>query len=506
MKYTYMGDIGLLLRYSQNLRVYFNGCDVYQMRFCVYNEGTKESEVTNMNIIAENIARRRKELNMTQRELADKLHVSDKTVSRWETGKQIPDALMMPELAKSLDMGIDELYGINRSEEEIPAREPIQEGKVTLFKLSVLIAAFVYFFLNFGACLPFGTILLIMLCVGMGIALFVIATVFRGFYRTKSNADYYGFEHFRWLGLGVMFVDFVIAIWVPLIKNHLNYSIMPLLWILFVTIVNVLLFILSMWYRNYLQREGMNIQRSALWLPIAVGVLGIVVVVSCKLFQLRNFQPMVVVVERNMLTNKLRLFELGAGISFVIMQSINYVLLFRTWKKKQANAKVLRAIACALAICSIVSVGWQVKKETQSSLYNELAKHAVQEGVKNVSVDSVSVGMNFGVGQDVYTYFTLEEPEHIEKFFDLFHKIKVKKGDPEEEKQGKSCRIRFDYQLYEEGKVDTLSWDVTMMENGEMWYRGETYCISNVDWNKLGRLAISEYDGVNEELYEGLLD
>lgn len=98
-----------------------------------------------MNIIAENITRRRKELNMTQRELADKLNVSDKTVSRWETGKQIPDALLMPELAKSLNMGLDELYGINRNTEEIPLEEPIQEGKVTLFKLAVLIASFVYF-------------------------------------------------------------------------------------------------------------------------------------------------------------------------------------------------------------------------------------------------------------------------------------------------------------------------------------------------------------------------
>ena len=220
------------------------------MRFCVYNEGTKESEVPNMNIIAENITRRRNELNMTQRELAEKLNVSDKTVSRWETGKQIPDALMIPEIATFLDMGIDELYGINRSTEEIPVKEPIQEGKVTLFKLAVLIASFIYFFLNFGACLPFGIILLIMFCVGMGIALFVIATVFRGFYKRKSNAEYYEFEHFRWLGLGVLFVDFVIAIWVPLIKSYLNYSIKPLLWILFVTIVNVLLFILCMWYRE----------------------------------------------------------------------------------------------------------------------------------------------------------------------------------------------------------------------------------------------------------------
>ena len=459
-----------------------------------------------MNIIAENITRRRKELNMTQRELAEKLNVSDKTVSRWETGKQIPDALMIPEIATFLDMGIDELYGINRSTEEIPVKEPIQEGKVTLFKLAILIASFIYFFLNFGACLPFGIILLIMFCVGMGIALFVIATVFRGFYKRKSNAEYYEFEHFRWLGLGVLFVDFVIAIWVPLIKSYLNYSIKPLLWILFVTIVNVLLFILCMWYRNYLQRKGMKIQRSTLWLPVAVGVLGIVVVISFKLFQMRNFQPMVVVVERNILTNKLRLFELGAGILFVIMQSINYVLLFRTWKQKEMNRKVLMVSACALAICGIVSVGWQVKTEFQPSLYNELAKHAMQENVKNVSVSSVSIGMNFGVGQDVYTYFTLDEPEHIEKLFDSFHKIKVKRGKSQNEEKGKTCRIRFDYQLYEEGKVDTLSWDVTLMENGEMWYRGERYLISNVDWNKLGRLAISEYDGVNKELYEGLLE
>lgn len=463
-----------------------------------------------MNIIAENITRRRKELNMTQRELADKLNVSDKTVSRWETGKQIPDALMIPELAKCLDMGIDELYGMSKSSEEIPVKqpiqEPIQEQKVTLFKLAILIASFVYFFLNFGACLPFGIILLALFCIGMGIALFVIATVFRGFYKRKSNAECYEFEHFRWLGLGILFVNFVIAVWVPLIKSYLNYSIKPMFWILFVTIVNLLLFILSMWYRNYLQRKGVKIQRTALWLPVAVGVLGIVVVVSCKLFQMRHFQPMVVVVERNILTNKLRLFELGAGILFVIMQSMNYMLLFRTWKKKETNRKVLMVSASALAICCLVSVGWQVKKEFQSSLYNELAKHAVQEGVKNVSVDSVSIGMNFGVGQDVYTYFTLDEPEHIQNFFDSIHEIKVEKGNPEEEKQAKSCRIRFDYQLYDEGKVDTLSWDVTLMENGEMWYRGESYRISNVDWNKLGRLAISEYDGVNKELYEGLLE
>ncbi|MBQ5326761.1 MAG: helix-turn-helix transcriptional regulator, partial [Oscillospiraceae bacterium] len=52
-----------------------------------------------MNILAENISRRRKELKMTQKQLAEKLNISDKTVSRWETGAQIPDGLIIPDIA-----------------------------------------------------------------------------------------------------------------------------------------------------------------------------------------------------------------------------------------------------------------------------------------------------------------------------------------------------------------------------------------------------------------------
>ena len=33
----------------------------------------------------------RREKGMTQKELADILHISDKTISKWETGKGIPD-------------------------------------------------------------------------------------------------------------------------------------------------------------------------------------------------------------------------------------------------------------------------------------------------------------------------------------------------------------------------------------------------------------------------------
>ena len=87
-----------------------------------------------MNIIAENIARRRKELGLTQSELAEKLNVSDKTLSRWETDKQVPDALMIPEIAKALDMSIGEIYSVSDVSDK---KEDVQEHETKVEKCSV---------------------------------------------------------------------------------------------------------------------------------------------------------------------------------------------------------------------------------------------------------------------------------------------------------------------------------------------------------------------------------
>ena len=48
------------------------------------------------------IAARRKEKNLTQRELAARLGITDKAVSRWETGKGYPDVSLLPVLADEL--------------------------------------------------------------------------------------------------------------------------------------------------------------------------------------------------------------------------------------------------------------------------------------------------------------------------------------------------------------------------------------------------------------------
>lgn len=57
------------------------------------------------NIIVEN----RKKLKLTQRELAEKINVSDKQISKWETGISYPDVTILNSLAKALDISVSEL-------------------------------------------------------------------------------------------------------------------------------------------------------------------------------------------------------------------------------------------------------------------------------------------------------------------------------------------------------------------------------------------------------------
>ena len=51
--------------------------------------------------------------NMTQAELAEKIDVSPKTVSKWETAKGLPDISLLDSLAAALDVSVMELLSGN---------------------------------------------------------------------------------------------------------------------------------------------------------------------------------------------------------------------------------------------------------------------------------------------------------------------------------------------------------------------------------------------------------
>lgn len=63
---------------------------------------------------------KRREKNMTQQELADKLHITDKAVSKWERGLSYPDVSLIPKLAEVLDISIENL--INGKLEALEAK------------------------------------------------------------------------------------------------------------------------------------------------------------------------------------------------------------------------------------------------------------------------------------------------------------------------------------------------------------------------------------------------
>lgn len=55
------------------------------------------------------IAERRKANNLTQAQLAEKLNITDRAVSKWETGRSLPDSSIMLELCRELGISVNDL-------------------------------------------------------------------------------------------------------------------------------------------------------------------------------------------------------------------------------------------------------------------------------------------------------------------------------------------------------------------------------------------------------------
>ena len=63
----------------------------------------------NLDKIGRFIAQRRKEANLTQAQLAEKLNITDRAVSKWETGKSMPDSSVMLPLCEILKISANDL-------------------------------------------------------------------------------------------------------------------------------------------------------------------------------------------------------------------------------------------------------------------------------------------------------------------------------------------------------------------------------------------------------------
>lgn len=72
----------------------------------------------NKEIFGAFIAQARREAGLTQKNLADQLHVTDKAVSKWERGLCYPDLTLMEDLASALGLTMTELMACQRGQED----------------------------------------------------------------------------------------------------------------------------------------------------------------------------------------------------------------------------------------------------------------------------------------------------------------------------------------------------------------------------------------------------
>ena len=78
------------------------------------------------------IAECRKNSNLTQMQLAEKLNITDRAISKWENGKAMPDSSIMLDLCKELKISVNELL----SGEMIDMKNYNKMAEENLFKLN----------------------------------------------------------------------------------------------------------------------------------------------------------------------------------------------------------------------------------------------------------------------------------------------------------------------------------------------------------------------------------
>lgn len=104
-------------------------------------------------MIGEILKEHRKNLNLTQQQVADQLHVSRQTISNWETGKSLPDVSMLIEISMLFDLSLDYLIKgdeqlMKKIKEESDLNQLISKG---IFLLIICLAAALFSVLS----LPF---------------------------------------------------------------------------------------------------------------------------------------------------------------------------------------------------------------------------------------------------------------------------------------------------------------------------------------------------------------
>lgn len=80
------------------------------------------------------ISENRKALGMTQEELAQKLFVTNKAVSKWEKGQSFPDIALFEPLAEAIGVSVSELFAGEKEEKDVSVKAVLELSKSVVKK------------------------------------------------------------------------------------------------------------------------------------------------------------------------------------------------------------------------------------------------------------------------------------------------------------------------------------------------------------------------------------
>ncbi len=150
------------------------------------------------------ISEKRKEQNLTQMQLAEKLSITDRAVSKWETGKSLPDASIMLKLCEILKISVSDLLcgevismenhneKIENSLLEMVKQKEEADKRLLKTEIIMMIMSFAFF----AAMLAIGIVFakadkmwVFFLLSGIGLLQFLICSLFA--IRIEQVAGYY---------------------------------------------------------------------------------------------------------------------------------------------------------------------------------------------------------------------------------------------------------------------------------------------------------------------------
>lgn len=151
------------------------------------------------------IAQRRKQCNLTQLQLADQLGITDRAVSKWETGKSLPDSSIMLDLCETLKITVNDLLSgevvsmekrneemENRLLELVKDKERADKHLLHLETLIVVLVSVVMFALIMVASFVEMPDLARIVLIVIGLVPFAIGIIFA--LRIEQTAGYYHCE------------------------------------------------------------------------------------------------------------------------------------------------------------------------------------------------------------------------------------------------------------------------------------------------------------------------